>query len=169
MASPLLPYANGLLLIKVSGAPSISGGRVISSAGSWRVVQCYLKKQQSTGTSTGGDYVLSQTASNLRTGSAGGFVYLYRGYALKYATLTTEPNFATLDQSTLTFVDVDAVNGESWLVTGSSGQHRQGTEKPAYFDFESVGGKFGSAGIDEIIGSSVGGLPIVIRSGQVLN
>lgn len=169
MTSPLLPYANALLLIGVDGVPSISGGRVVVSTGSWRVVECYLKRQDSTGTNTGADYVLGDTQANLRTGSAGGRAYLYRGYALRYASLTTEPNFGTLDKSTLSFVDVNPVQGESWLINGSSGLHRQGIEKPAYFVFESIGGRFGGGGIDEIIGDSIQGLPIVINSGQVLN
>lgn len=169
MTSPLLPYANGWLLVGVGGTPGISNGRVIQTVGSYRVVQCYLKRQQSTGTNTGADYVLSQTSSNLRTGSAGGSVYLYRGYALGYAALATEPDFGGLNVNGLTYTEFDFINGASWMIAGGGGQHRQGTEKPAYFEFESVGGKFGDAGIDEIINNSIQGIPIVIRSGQVLN
>lgn len=169
MTSPLLTYVNAWLLISVSGAPSIVGGRVTTTAGTYRIVQCYLKRQQSSGTSTGADYIFSQTASNLRTGSAGGSVYLYRGYALRYATLTTQPNFSTLDVNGLTYIDFDLPSSPEWMVNGSSGQHRQGGEKPAYFEFEFVGGKFGDAGIDQIINNSIEGIPIVVRSGQVLN
>lgn len=169
MASPFLDYANGWLLIGVGNTPSIVNGRVVQGVGSYRVVECYLKRQQSTGTSTGADYILSQTQSNLKTGSAGGMVFLYRGYALRYATLNTEPNFETLNVSALTYTQFDLVNGASWMITGVTGDHRQGTDKPAYFAFESVGGKFGDAGVDQIVNDSIEGIPIVIRSGQVLN
>ena len=133
MTSPLLDYANGWLLIGVGSTPSIVNGRVVQGAESYRVVECYLKRQQSTGTSTGADYILSQTQSNLKTGSAGGMAFLYRGYALRYATLATKPNFETLNVDTLTYTQVDLVNGVPWMIAGVTGDHRQGADKPAYF------------------------------------
>ena len=169
MTSPLLPYANSWLLINVTGNPSVIDGRVTQSVLSYRIVQCYLKRQQSTGTSTGGDYILSQTQTNLETGSAGGVVYLYRGYALGYVILNTKPNFNTFNVNGATYTPFNLTNNVSWMISGGTGLHRQGMEKPAHFSFESVGGKFGDLGVDQIVNQSIEGIPIVVRSGQVLN
>lgn len=169
MTSPLLPYANSWLLINIGNTPSVVNGRVVQSVISYRIVQCYLKRQQSTGTSTGGDYVLSQTQANLETGSAGGVVYLYRGYALGYIALNTKPDFNTFNVSGSSYTPFNLTNSVPWMTSGVTGLHRQGIEKPAHFSFESVGGKFGDLGVDQIVNEAIEGIPIVIRSGQVLN
>jgi hypothetical protein len=169
MTSPLLDYANGYLLVRQQGTPSIVNGRVQQTAGTTYLVQCYLKRQDSTGTSTGADYVPVQSRGGAAIDGASGQIYLYRGYALRYAVVSSTYDLEALSLTGVTFSAFTFTSVPEWLVAGVSGSHKQGREKVAYFSVETCGGKFGNSGIDELINNNIEGIPIVIRSGQVLN
>jgi hypothetical protein len=169
MTSPLLPYANGYLLIAQQGTPSVVQGRITQTPGTNYLVQCYLKRQDSAGTSTGADYMPLQSGSSNGLTGAGGQIYLYRGYALRYASVGSSYNLDTLSLSGLTFAEFNVTNVPSWLRAGIEARHRQGAEKSAYCIIETASGKFGNDAIDDLINENIGGIPLVIRSGQVLN
>lgn len=166
MTSPLLTYSNAWLLITQQGTPTISNGRVTTSAGNTYLVECYLARQQSRGTDTGADYTKTGAQG---TKGASGQVYLYRGYALRYGAVSSGYDLSVLNLSGITFQEFTSNNKPEWLKDGVSGLYRHGNEKPAYFAIENSAGRFGNAGIDEIINTSIGGLQLIIRSGQVIN
>ena len=169
MTSPLLDYANGYLLIAQQGVPSVVNGRIVQTAGTNYLLQCYLKRQDSAGTSTGADYLPLQSSPGNGLTGAGGQIYLYRGYALRYASVGSTYNLDDLSLTGLTFIEFNYNNVPLWLGAGVTGKHRQGKEKAAFFTIETSSGKFGNDAIDNLINENIGGIPVVIRSGQVLN
>jgi len=169
MTSPLLDYANGWLLTASRGVPSVVSGRVVASAGTYYLVHAYLKRQDSAGTSTGADYLPLQSGGGIELDGGSGQIYLYRGYALRYAVVSSSYDLNVLSLTGLTFVDFNFTATPQWMSAGTTGSHRQGNEKPCFYSMQSSTGKFGNDAIDELINVNIGGIPIVIRSGQVLN
>lgn len=169
MTSPLLPYANAYLVVTSQGTPQVENGRVVTTAGVKYVVQCYLKRQDGSGTTTGADYLPTQ--SNPGTGFPGvsGDVYLYRGYALRYAALPT--GFVDTDAipTSLAWTTLGSTPVPVWMANGARVQHRQGAEQAKYGMIERGSGKYGGTNIDEIVSQNIGGVPIVLRSGDVIN
>lgn len=163
MTSPLLPYANAYLVVVQRGAPEIVDGRVTTTAGSIYLVECYLKRQDSTGTNTGADYLPTQLNPGSALPGASGEVYLYRGYALRQAIAPNGYNPVN-----------DALpSGLAWrevsnglLTPGLDCVHLQGGEPPKPCRVERNTGRYGGAKIDEIVASSIGGVPIIVRSGD---
>lgn len=169
MTSPLLDYANGYLLVDKQGTPEIVDGRVTFTASNTYLVQCYLKRQDSAGTSTGADYIPAINSTSNSVPGASGQVYLYRGYALRYASVSPDYDLEALNLNGINFIEFNFPIMPAWLVAGVSGLHKQGDEKLAHCAMQSSSGKFGNAGIDKIINESISGIPVVVRSGQVLN
>lgn len=169
MTSPLLPYATSYLVITAEALPSVVNGRVVSQDGDKYAVHCYLKRQDSSGTSTGADYLPSQNTPGSMLPGVSGDVYLYRGYALRYAELAGEFTDDLPIPTNLTWVPLDSASVPAWLTGGVQCQHRQGLEQYKSSAIERVSGKYGGEGIDAIVSSSIGGVPITIRSGDVLN
>lgn len=163
MTSPLLTYANGLLLVTSSEAPEIINGRVISVAGTAYVVQCYLKRQDSTGTTTGADY----PGINVMPGVSGDS-YLYRGYALRYGEAPEDYNLEE-GQPSITWTPLTATTKPTWLVEGITCNHKQGLEQVKNCVIERCSGKYGGSNIDDLISNEIGGIPIIVRSGDVIN
>lgn len=162
MTSPLLTYANGLLLIKGEAAPEVINGRVICEVANTYIVQCYLKRQQSTGTNTGADY----PGSNVMPGVSGDS-YLYRGYALRYAMVSSTYDLETGTLPT-TWTVLLSTAKPSWLVDGITCDHKQGLEQVKHCMIERCSGAHGGSQIDELINKEIGGIPIIVRSGDVL-
>lgn len=164
MTSPLLPYANAYLVITQQGSPEVIDGRVVTTAGSAYIIECYLKRQDSTGTTTGADYLPTQTGASTVLPGASGEVYLYRGYALRQATAPTGYD------PTADGIPAGAVWGSisgGLLAPGVDCWHIQGVEAPKRSRIERSTGKYGGVRIDEIITEYVGGTPIVVRSGDL--
>lgn len=92
-----------------------------------------------------------------------GDVYLYRGYALRQATAPAgyDP-VASPVPSTLVWQSITA----GLLQPGVDCIHLQGLESAKPCKIERATGKYGGSQIDEIITEHVGGLQIVIRSGD---
>lgn len=162
MTSPLLPYYNALLAVTSEGTPSIEDGRVITASGTTYVVQCYLTRQQSTGTSSGADYLPTQATPGDVLPGVSGVVYLYAGYALRYGE-------GSLEALPTSWTELPGTEIPSWLTTGIMCQHKQGNEQVKHCMIERTSGKYGNIGIDQIINQEIGGIPLLVRSGDVLN
>lgn len=169
MASPLLPYANAFLLITASGNPQVVNGRFTAAAGKKYLVRCYLTRQDSTGTTTGADYLPGQSAPGDVLPGVSGDVYLYRGYGLGYIEVANDFNLAVGPMPTTGWLDLRSDAVPAWLVMGVSGQHRQGNEKVKYMKVERCTGKFGGGAIDFQVSVYIGGIPLIIRSGDVID
>lgn len=169
MTSPLLPYANSYLLLQSTGVPAVLSGRIISTPNAYFVVQCYLSRQDSTGTSTGADYLPSQSTPGSNFPGTSGDVYLYRGYALRYAQVTSEYELGDALPTGTTWTQLLSTTKPVWLASGISGKHLQGNEDIKYAVVERPTGKYGGTNIDLTVSVNIGGVPITVRSGDVLN
>jgi hypothetical protein len=169
MTSPLLPYANSYLLLQSTGAPAVLSGRIIAGPNGYFVVQCYLTRQDSTGTSTGADYLPTQTSPGSGFPGTSGDVYLYRGYALRYTPVTAQYTLADPLPASTVWTNLLSTNKPVWLAPGISGKHLQGNEDIKYTVVERPTGKYGGIAIDEIVSTNIGGIPITVRSGDQLN
>lgn len=169
MTSPLLPYANTYLLATSSGTPQVQNGRITSGIGTQYIIQCYLKRQESSGTTTGADSLPSGSNSTGPFQGVGGDVFLYRGYALRYAPLLTILGDDDPIPEPLDWVSLASDMVPLWLVNGLSVVHRHGNEPAKKGSIKQITGKYGGVGIDDIVSQNIGGIPIVVRSGEVIN
>ena len=167
MSSPLLPYANAYLLFSLDGAPTLVNGRYVATPEATYVVEAYLTRQDSTGVTTGADYIPTQVSPGDTLPGASGVVYLYRGYALRYASVEAgyDPSGAPQDTS---LVWSDATN-VTWLKPGLTGLHAHGGEPLKRTKIERATGKYGGVAIDQIVRINISGVPIIIRSGDVID
>lgn len=169
MSSPLLPYANSYLLLESTGAPTVSGGRITATVDGKFLVQCYLTRQDSTGTTTGADYIPTQASPGNTLPGSSGDVYLYRGYALRYVEVDEEYELGDALPAENSWISLLSTTKPSWLSAGVSGQHQQGSEQLKYMTIERVTGKYGGTNIDLTVSVNIGGIPITVRSGDLLN
>lgn len=159
MTSPLLKYANATLLIKETGPATITAGRITEEATSNHLIRCWLRRQQTTGTTSGADY-----AGNNMPG-ASGITYLYNGYALQHITVSSNYDIESNDPVSGW---LDITEPLTWLIAGNNGQHKQGSEPIKYCTIERCSGRYGNTGIDKIIRDNIKGLEIMIQSGDIL-
>jgi hypothetical protein len=169
MTSPLLPYANSYLLLESAGVPTVSDGRITTTTEGKFLVHCYLTRQDSTGTTTGADYIPTQASPGNTLPGSSGDVYLYRGYALRYAEVDDEYELGDALPATNSWVSLLSTTKPDWLDAGVSGKHLQGSEQPKYTVIERATGKYGGTNIDVTVSVNIGGIPITVRSGDLLN
>lgn len=150
------------------GAPAIENGRITQEPGDQYIVRCYLTRQDSTGTTTGADYLPTQGTPGTTLPGSSGQVYLYRGYALNWTTAPAdyEPGDEPPDGSTA-WQRLSPVTRPTWLSEGITALHIQGLEAPKQATVERCTGKYGGTAIDEIISREIAGIPIVVRSGDL--
>jgi hypothetical protein len=68
------------------------------------------------------------------------------------------------------WVELNAASLPEWLTTGTRALHLQGTsESPKECRIERVTGKYGGSGIDQVISNEIKGVPMVLRSGDVID
>jgi hypothetical protein len=163
MTSPLGAYANAYLLITSEGVPTITDGRVIASSGDTYLVECYMKRQESQGVNTGASY----GKVNMMPGASGD-AYLYRGYALRYAKVIIDYDLENLSTN-IAWSELKSTTKPSWLIDGLICKHKQGLEQVKHCTIERCSGKYGGNQIDELISNEIGGIPITVRSGDVIN
>ena len=169
MASPLLAYANSYLLIEAKGAPTVSNGRIVASSIGRYLVQCYLTRQDSTGTTTGGDHVPGQLSPGDTLPGSSGDVYLYRGYGLRYKAVDSGYALGEGLIPSGSWISLLSNTKPQWISGGVSGQHLQGNEQVKFMTIERASGKYGGTGIDSTVSVNIGGIPLTIRSGDLLN
>ncbi len=167
MTSPLLPYANSAILIASSGIVDVTNGRITSTPGSYYLIKAFLKRQQSTGTETGGTKTpLRGQAGEILPGASGEY-FLYRGYALQYAVVPSTFVLGTSSESNLSYEIVQ--EQFSWMLPGQNGQLRFGRDRILNAQIQRSSGVYGGIGIDDIIYSEIGGVEIQVTGGEVQN
>ena len=165
MASPLLPYANSAIVIASTGAVSNVDGRITAAAGNRYLVKAFLKREQSTGTETGGTKTpLRGQVGNILPGASGEY-FLYRGYALQYATVASNFVLGTSSETNLVYADIQ--QQFAWMLPGQNGQLRFGDDRILNAQIQRSSGVFGGQGIDEIIYSEIGGVQIQVTGGEL--
>lgn len=168
MASPLLPYINARVLAAVETAPAIVNGRFTAGLGQMYLTQCFMKRAQYSGVSSGSKNIPleSQLDGRMMPGASGDAFY-YRGYALRYAPVPADYDPETDDETLLTFTDIAAT--PEWLYTGREVKFYFGDEKPMTGAIERSTGVFGGQGIDRILYSELGGVQLQITGAELQN
>lgn len=168
MASPLLPYANSRLLIRVEDDVTVVNGRIKSTSIYEVLVKCFLKRAQYSGVSSGSRKLPleSQLDGRMLPGASGDQFY-YRGYALEYANVP--PGWSLDDDETL--VAWQAVTFQhAWMLPGTTVKLRFGDDPHMlHSTIERSSGIFGGQGIDEIIYQEIAGVQIQLTAGEVQN
>lgn len=157
MSSPLDFIANAWLALSTPGVPSVIDGRITSTPGTLYAVRLYLVRQDSTRTSTG----WSSPGSELP--GASGNITLQRGWALGYAPWTLDTAWPTSLTPLLTTTQPD------WLDDGVPATLHAGRKPPAACTILSAYGRYSGAGIDDIVSREVGGVPLILQVGEVVN
>jgi len=178
MASPLLPYANAILIVNTAPTITMVNGRITrdNAPSNNVIVQMFMKRQQAPTTELGSKKVPKAQNDGTILPGAGGEYYLHRGYALRYANtvnsgypdVTFDDNI-TADNLPSHLVWTEITGQPSWLVPGVTGQYRLGNDPIGYYIVGGTSGTFGGIGIDETIYNEVGGVPIVLSVGEVQN
>ena len=168
MSSPLLSRANAYLLVTAKAAPTVVGGRIVEADSESYLVRCFLNRQQSSGTTTGADYLPAQFSAGDTLPGSSGVAYLYSGYGLQWA---EAPSGYTAGDEVPDGLDWTSLaeGVPSWLTAGISCRHMQGIEGVKYCMIERTTGKYGNSGIDEIIIKEVGGIPLLVKSGDLID
>jgi len=167
MTSPLLPYANSAILIASSGIVDVTNGRITATPGTYYLVKAFLKRQQSTGTETGGTKAPLRGQAGAILPGASGEYFLYRGYALQYAIV---PSTFVLGSSSESNLSYEIVQEQfSWMLPGQNGQLRFGRDRILNAQIQRSSGAYGGIGIDDIIYSEIGGVEIQVTGGEVQN
>ena len=169
MASPLLAYVNAYLVFTSEGTPEIANGRVVASGGQRYIVEAFLTRQDGTSTSTGADYYPSRSNPGEMMPGSGGGVSVYRGYGLRYASVGDGFDIDVDGVPSSGWTVLNASNVPAWLVNGVQCVHKQGREPAKVCGVEFVTGKYGGSGIDQLVSDEVGGIPLVVYSGTLLN
>lgn len=165
MASPLLPYANSAIVIASTGAVSTVDGRITATAGNRYLIKAFLKREQSTGTETGGTKTPLRGQSGTVLPGASGEYFLYRGYALQYATVPSTFVLGTTSETNLQYTKIQ--EQFAWMLPGQNGQLRFGDDRILNAQIQRSSGVFGGVGIDDIIYNEIGGVQIQVTGAEL--
>lgn len=167
MASPLLPYSNGRLLVQDESVVSLVNGRWVTSGSGAYLVKLFIKRIQYSGVSSGSKLIPlpSELDGKMMPGASGDAFY-YRGYALQYTSVSSSWDLETSDESGLTWTDVTET--PEWLRTGLQCPFRIGNDPIMQSaNIERSSGIFGGQGIDEILYREIGGVEIQITGAEL--
>ncbi len=167
MASPLLPYANSRILIHSEGGVEVAGGRIEATAGPIYLIRAFLAREQSTGTETGGVKVPSKRERGVILPGGSGESFLYRGYALQYAVVSSTFVLGESSESGLLFNDIQ--QQLKWMLPGTGGLMKFGNDPVMTANIERSSGNYGGQGIDQIIYEEIGGVQIQLTGGDLQN
>lgn len=169
MASPLLPYANGRLLVPDEGTVTQVGGRWVTSTDNAYLVKMFIKRVQYSGVTSGSKPVplASQLDGEMLPGASGDMFY-YRGYMLLYAVVAGDWDLNSSDESAINWLPV--TTSPPWASTGTECNFRIGTDPiMAAAKIQRSSGQFGGEGIDEILYKEIGGVEIQLTGGELQN
>lgn len=169
MASPLLPYQNGRLLVPDEGSVVQTNGRWVTSTANAYLVKLFVKRQQYSGVSSGSKKVPldSQLDGEMLPGGSGDQFY-YRGYALEYVQVAGNWDLELSDETGLVWLPV--TTQFTWMATGTECQFRFGQDPIMNAaKVQRSSGVFGGQGIDEIIYSEIGGVEIQVTGTELQN
>lgn len=165
MSSPLLPFANAAILIRSKSDIEVVNGRIMATDGPLYLVKAFLKRAQSSGTETGSTKIpLKSQAENVLPGASGDS-FLYRGYALQYAVVPSTFQLGFSSEANLNYLTVKSQY--AWMLPGQVANLRMGEERILNARIERSTGIFGGGGIDRIIKTETGGIPIQITGGEL--
>lgn len=167
MASPLAFIVNSRILLQAEGSTvSVTNGRISVDDGAKYLLKAYLKRYDSTTAETGAVKIPRRgDVRDTFTGGSGDS-HLYRGYAISYATVGAGFTIGD-DESGLTFVDI--TTPQAYIQPGMKCDLVFGDDRRMTGEVETSSGKFGGDGIDVTIYKEVGGIPVTIRGGMLLN
>jgi hypothetical protein len=166
ITSPLGFIANSSIIISDYGTvlPVIEDGRYVHDNTATRyLVNGYLKRSQSSGTDSGEDTDITTndtTGGNVTS-------YLYRGYLLGYSVVGSTFQHGLDNEDSLTYQSL-GITVPNFI--SNCGKQRISLRFGDYLMdgyVLSIGGTYGSRGIDEIIYSEISGVPIVLRGSSV--
>lgn len=166
MGSPLYPYINSSGIYTTSGGSTVvtSNGRLSSGTPTRYYVRLFLKREQSSGTTTSGasEVPSNATSANIMPGFSG-HSFLYRGYVLQHCQLPSSSEFKLGDPSN-SLVLSDTITRPEWLLP-------TGRMEVLFGDLTSdtmkckviiTSGSYGQLGIDELIIQELRGVPITL-------
>lgn len=164
--SPLLEYANAYIKATSEGAVTLVDGRYTAAAGTTYLVRAFIKRAQYSGVSTGSvkQPLPSQMDGKLMPGASGD-QFLYRGYALQYATVAPTFNPQTDNTGGLTWTNLATT--PTWLRHGKEVIFYHGATMPMNARIERSSGVFGGAGIDSILYQELGGVEIQLYGAEI--
>lgn len=160
MASPLLPYANGRVLVPDQGTVVLNNGRWVTDVSTAELVEVFIKRQQYSGVSSGSRQVPlpSQLNGEMMPGASGDGFY-YRGYALRSVQVPGNWDLDTSDETGLAWQQITTT--PPWGNPGIECQFKIGTDPIMRFaKIQRFSGKFGGLGIDKILYKDIGGVEI---------
>lgn len=168
MTSPLLQYANAYVKVTAKGAVTTVNGRFTAASGNTYLVQCFLKRQQYSGVTSGSSKQprVELLEANRMPGASGDSFY-YRGYALRYSAVTASYDPQVSNPATLTWTDVTA--SPTWLRPGSEAVLFLGASAPMKAHIERSSGVFGGRGIDQLLYAELGGVELQLVGAEVLD
>ena len=108
----------------------------------------------------------SQLDGRMMPGASGDQFY-YRGYALEFASVASDYDLETGDESLLNFVQV--MTQYDWLKTGVEVEFKFGDDPLLVSKIQRSSGIFGGQGIDEIIYKEIGGVQLQLTGGELQN
>ena len=159
--SPLGIVSNSSIIIStIQGDATLSNGRYSINNGPRYICECYLKRQISSGTSSG------ELRSKVLAG-ADPSSWLYRGYILGYSVISDLFEHGS-SESGINYESIDGSNIPTFI-TGLSKQQISMRFGDYVMDgyVELIGGGYGSRGIDQIIYNELSGIPIIITGTEI--
>ena len=169
MASPLLPYANGRLLVPEEGSVTQVNGRWVTEETQAYLVEMFIKRAQYSGVSSGSKPIplASQLDGEMLPGGSGDQFY-YGGYMLRYAAVGADWDLESSDESGITWLKVTTTL--PWMATGTECDFRLGTDPiMRAAKIQRSSGVFGGEGIDRILYKEIGGVEIQLTGGELQN
>lgn len=167
MTSVLANYQNSAIIITGIGGVTITGGRIMnSSSNEFRyIISCMLKRSSTAQTKTYGDVQYS----NVMRGASGS-TDIYSGYAIGYANISSGFNLGSSDETGIQYMDITSSQGLMGILTsGIGGSLRFGNDGVMSCNLSITSGGYGGLGIDKVIYSEIGGVPITVRGLLVRN
>lgn len=168
MASPLLAYANSRVLIDGQDIPTIVDGRIVTTCDCKYLVKCFMKRMQSTNTTSGSIPVPVPTSrgGEMLPGVRGDKFY-YRGYALQYVEIGVNDDWLTAPDSAFTWINI--TQQYAWMLPGREIRMKFGNDPILESKIERSSGRYGGMGIDEIVYNEIGGIEFQVTGGEVQN
>lgn len=168
MASPLLDYANTRLRVVSETGITIVNGRPTRTTGNIYLIQCFLKRVQYSGVSSGSRKVpLPVELGGLMMPGASGDQFYYRGYALRKAEVSSTFAWETSSLASLSFIDI--TQQEDFLLPGTEVNLKFGNDPTIHGIIERSSGIYGGLGVDEVLYEALGGVEIQIKGGELEN
>ena len=169
MASPLLPYNNGRILVPDEGTVALQSGRWVTDTVTAHLVELFIKRQQYSGVSSGSKQVplASQLNGEMMPGASGD-MFFYRGYALRSVEVPSNWNLETDSEAGLAWQPITTT--PPWGNPGKEVQFKFGTEEIMRFaKIQRFSGQYGGKGIDEILYKNMGGVEIQLTGADLEN